>query len=306
MKWSIAGLILLGLGAAASATVLVAALRADAAVRVPGAVAAPEPAPDVNIVLAQRDLPAMSVVEASAVVARSVPRLEAPDEYFSNPAQVIGKVLALPVLAGQVFTPESLVAKGSGPQLAAAIRDGMRAVTVCLSRDACNQGVLYPGSVVDVLVALELPKQQSGEPEEALSSTLLQGVEVLAIEDHTVVSGEPKTPRSAGDRKQNVTLLVDAKQALLLQLAREHGSISLSLRNPLDGAPVASPAVLLTELAPEFFGRSTRAPATTPAPADGETPRAGTPIPRWEIEIIRGGTVEKRTVEPPAAGGGVS
>jgi pilus assembly protein CpaB len=289
MKWSIAVLGLLGVAAAACAAVLVATLRAEAGSRVAARAASSEPK-EVEIVLAARDLPAMAMLDASGVATKRVPRAEAPEEYYSQTFQVIGKVLAVPVLAGQVFQPISFVEKGSGQELAAALEDGMRAVSVSLPGDAGNEGVLYPGSVVDVLVSLKVPGEIHGQTE-AISSTLLQGVKVLAIENASIVSGERKSQYTGGpSRKRNVTLLVNARQAILLQLAREYGEISLAMRSPLDESPADAAGVLLSELSPEYLkrlGKATEPTAAEPVPAP----------PKWEIEVFRGGKLSKRTLD---------
>ena len=44
-----------------------------------------------------------------------------------------------------------------------------------------------------------------------------------------------------------VTLMVNSKQAEALQLAREYGSVSVAMRNPLDKRPVNNNATVLSE-----------------------------------------------------------
>jgi Flp pilus assembly protein CpaB len=298
MKWSIAVLGLLGVAAAACAAVLVATLRADASSRLGLGRGARAPQ-EVEITMAAHDLPAMAVLDASGVTTKRVPRSEAPEHYFSQTFQVVGKVLAAPVLTGQVFRPASFIEEGTGQELAAALKDGMRAVSVSLPRDSGNDGILYPGSIVDVLVSLKLPGETSAQ-NEAISTTLLQGVQVLATEDSSIVSGSERERKSRAapstSSKRNVTLLVNAKQAVLLQLAREYGEISLAMRNPLDDTPADAAGVLLSELSPAFLKRL----AKTAEPEIAEpTPTAS----KWEVEIFRGCKLEKRTLgvsEAPA------
>src|SRR6185503_8819315 len=78
----------------------------------------------------------------------------------------------------------------------------------------------------------------------ALTTTLLERVQVLAVEAKSVVSGSAETVGtdtsvaadaiSRANRTRRVTLLVDTKQAKALQLGMEQGTLSLALRNPLD------------------------------------------------------------------------
>ena len=69
----------------------------------------------------------------------------------ANASQVVGRAVIKPMVAGQPFTRTSFVPEGTGPHLAAILQPGMRAVTVQVSEYAGLEGILYPGSVVDVL-----------------------------------------------------------------------------------------------------------------------------------------------------------
>ena len=76
---------------------------------------------------------------------------------------------------------------------------------------------------------------------QAISTTLLRGIQVLAVQGDSVVS-QDDSEETAGKVRQHtttrgqvtVTLMVDPKQAEALQLAAENGTISLAIRNPLD------------------------------------------------------------------------
>jgi pilus assembly protein CpaB len=160
-----------------------------------------------------------------------------PGEQLVSPAGIVGRVLAVPVVEGQVLTQSCFVRQGTGSLLAAALPHGMRAVSVSLSgKTIPDAALLYPGCVVDVLVSFKLPGSSRGT---ALSTTMLRGVQVLAVAGYTVVSSpESETARGgrgrSASRSATVTLLVNPKQAEALQLAAENGSVSLTIRNPLD------------------------------------------------------------------------
>jgi Flp pilus assembly protein CpaB len=110
--------------------------------------------------------------------------------------------------------------------------------------------LLYPGCVVDVLAGFKLTYAYQGKGQ-AISTTLLHGIQVLAVEKKTIVSKQEdeleaaKPPTSS--RNISVTLMVDPRQAEALQLAMKHGNISLALRNPLDKYPVDFDATVLSE-----------------------------------------------------------
>jgi Flp pilus assembly protein CpaB len=127
--------------------------------------------------------------------------------------------------------------------------EGMRAVSLSLSSSSISGGLLYPGCVVDVLASFRLSSSERGQ---ALSTTLLRGINVLAVKGTSVVSqnaeGEDNSSSARSSHSQlTVTLMVDPKQAEALQLASNQGSISLALRNPLDKSPVDTEATVLSQ-----------------------------------------------------------
>lgn len=248
MKWSIVILIVLGLLAALSAAILVGVLRAA-----PSDSATESLSSDVEIVLAKTSLPGMSVITPKHITTSMVSKNDPPEGYISNPVLVIGRVLATSVVEGQVLTKSCFVAEGSAAQLIAAIPHGMRAISVMLSNHAVTGGLLYPGSVVDVLASFRLRSRDSSKGQ-AISTTLLQGIQVLAVDDVSVVSKKTDDEKNyvhkenySSNRKLTVTLMVTSKQAEALQLAREYGSIFIAIRNPLDRYPVESDTTVLSE-----------------------------------------------------------
>lgn len=248
MKWSIIVLIVLGLLAAFSTAILVGVLRTDSSDST-----AKDTSSNVSIILAKTSLPAMSVISAGHITLREVPKKDLPDGYMSNPVQVVGRVLATSVVDEQILTESCFVTEGSAAQLAAAIPHGMRAISVMLSSHAITGGLLYPGSIVDILASFRLSSRERSKGQ-AVSTTLLQGIQVLAVENATVVSKkEEKETISAANanysnnRKLMITLMVNSKQAEALQLAREYGSISIAMRNPLDRNAVETSTTVLSE-----------------------------------------------------------
>lgn len=231
MRLAIVALLCLGLVAALSATVLVSTLLA------------PQPEPIVvdteeqvvQIIVAKRALPAMAVVSGSDLATTQVKASQLPEHYLTNAVQAAGKVLIKPMAEGEAFAPAYFASEDSGLHLAAVIPEGMRAMSVSLSDHAGLEGLLYPGSYVDVVVTFK-PLDEGGKAMPFVSATLLQGVQVLAIDHRTLIS--PTGPKDGAaltsQRRRVVSLLVNDEQARTLQLATEHGAISLALRNPLD------------------------------------------------------------------------
>jgi Flp pilus assembly protein CpaB len=233
MKWGIVILLILGVVAAACAAVLMGVFS------IGSSGSANAQSADIEVAMARTSLPAMTVITLNHIIKEKIARVDLPQGQVVSPARAIGRVLTMPVMEGQVLTDSCFVAEGAGSQLAAAIPHGMRAVTVSVSSKSMPDSILlYPGCVVDVLVAYRLSTKTSEG--QALSTTMLRGIQVIAVAGDSVISN-PDVEGTSGTKKRIttsrgtlVTLLVDTKQAEALLLAIENGNLSLSVRNPLD------------------------------------------------------------------------
>ncbi len=330
MKWTITILIALGIVAALFSAILVSTMRRDTS-------GERDLSKEISAVLMAKPLPAMSVITSGHIKKDTVPKDKLPAGYISSPVQAIGRVLAVPVVEGQALTQSCFVTEGTGAQLAAALPHGMRAVTVSVSDNTYAEGLLYPGCLVDVLASFKL---QSGKltKGESLSTTLLRGIEVLAIENLSVISQQAKQSeksavgisQSKGNRLR-ITLLVNSKQAEALQLATTNGSISLAIRNPLDKKAVAIGSTILSQerlaksgslLAPTILSGSEEVVAAGEAGAQElEDANATAKLakasyigeeaekkvsPQWEMTVIRGSEVKEEVLDisnSPAAAG---
>jgi pilus assembly protein CpaB len=317
MKFAVLILVVLGLVASGCAAVLVAALsgRSDG-----GGAVSTNTDPEIEVLLASSDLLPMTVVDSAAVTTKRMRKSQIPQNALLSPVLVVGKVITDRMVAGQMFTRNCFPREGAGVYLATAVPPGKRAMSISLNDWSCLAGLLYPGSVVDVLVSFKTLGVEGKRGEtEMMSTTLLQGLQVLAIGAQSIAEGEyqDKNPGALSARGQinfrMVTLLVDAKQAEILQLAMQNGSISLAMRNPLDASREARRLTRAREIAP---GRN-MAPVTSAgddrgtdpfeqaaenskAGSDGSTPGTGG-HGVWETVIIRGSVPEKRTFPMPEA-----
>jgi len=309
VKWSLAGLIFAGIAAALCAAVLVAASSTG---KDKAETATPK---DVEIAVAAKDLTPGKVVEQGHVVHQTIPA-EGTSEDALAAAQVIGKVLTVPMVQGQMFTSECFAKGDAGLLLASALPNGMRAVSVSLSFHSGLKGLLYPGSVVDVVASFR-GSTSTGTDCEPASITLLQGVQVLAIDSKTVVSEDEQmtgNSKTLSERKLIVTLMLEAEQAEFLKLAMEYGTITLAMRNPLDTeskeggfttlaelqqGPEAPQHHFLKEVAAGFLAACRSAPRPSPIKEAAEPPpppvvaEAPEETPAWETTVIRGEIVKK-------------
>lgn len=245
IRWSVVVLVILGIVAALSAAVFTASLNVGKILE-----AAPLPDPNTDILVALKDIPVSTTVKAEMISVQSVLKDQIPSGAIVEPTQIIGKTLTVPLVEGQAFTLASFPPDGTGAHLASALPAGKRAVTIELTNYAGMEGLLYPGSIVDVIVSFQVSDNR--KLGRAVSTTLLQSISVLAVADLIVGSASKRkddaSQRSSGPNKRPlITLLVDSRQAEALQLAVKFGAISLAMRNPTDHLMIDTDATLLSE-----------------------------------------------------------
>ena len=269
MKWTIVGLIVVGVVAALAAAMLTATLRADMPLGRGGQDDAPY---EMEILVAARDLPSMSVVEGSSLVTKKAMSNEVPEGVMTTTVQVIGQVLITDLKEGQAFTSDVFASDSARLHLAAALPAGGRAMTIVLKEDSGIEDLLYPGCLVDVVSSFRMPAVRGAPAGEVVSVTLLQGLQVLSVGQDSVVGreggAEAGPTEIEGKRQHLVTVLVNQEQAEALQLATMHGSITLALRNPLDTENALSRGVLLSDLSEEI---AQRLASLTAAPLSSES-----------------------------------
>jgi Flp pilus assembly protein CpaB len=168
----------------------------------------------IEVAICKESLPIGTVITNDLIVNEVISRNKVPEGPLPNTLKIIGRVLAVPVVEGQVLTEACFVKEGVGDIIDLQIPHGYRAVTVTVtSKIMTDRILLYPGCMVDVLVRYSLRNRDDGG--EAVSQTMLVGLHVLAISGDTVVSqtDEEGGAKKRTSRSTRVTLLVTPKQA---------------------------------------------------------------------------------------------
>jgi Flp pilus assembly protein CpaB len=304
MKLAVVIMIMLGLLAAGSAAILVKSMHLGQAAQASA---------NVEVVVAAGELPAMTVLRADHIRTEKVPRIELPRDCCISPVQAIGRVLAVAVVQGQALR-RGFFLPDSGPAASVAtIPSGMRVFTISVPSRSISGGLIYPGCIVDVQATFDLSSTAQGE---AIATTVLNSVQVWALEDEVVASSQAadggKTGKSVTSRggALRVSLLVNTKQLESLQLASERGTIALAIRNPLDKTFAEQAGTLFNQDYLHGLGLpQPPAPAPEAAPPDanaiGPAP-APQPPPLQDVEIIQGQDRTKRSfpVKPQENGPG--
>jgi pilus assembly protein CpaB len=211
------------------------------------------------------------------------PQSAMPMGAFSNPDEVVGRGLVMPVIQNEPILPMKLAGKGAGSGLTVVIPEGKRAVSVRVNEVIGVAGYVLPGTKVDVLATASPTEKR----QDTTTKLVLSNVQVLAAGTKLEQDGEQGKPVSVNV----VTLLVTPEESEKLTLGATEGKIQLALRNPLDKdtpeTPGIQPASLLGGVARPVRRNGARAsrPVANVAAAFAPEPT---------VEIIRG---DKRNQE---------
>ena len=129
--------------------------------------------PRVSVVVAAVAIPARTPVQAAQLVVREVP-LDAVTQagIVTDPNQLVGKVLAIPVAAGQPLYVNMVASASSGSgfsilgpdETVAPDSEAWRAVSITIPDDRAVGGLLQPGQTVDIFMTTTIPVRPDLEP----------------------------------------------------------------------------------------------------------------------------------------------
>ena len=104
------------------------------------------------------------------------PTSAVPANAISDPQEVVGRGIIMPMIQNEPFLPLKLSSKDGGGGLPPAIPPGLRAVSVKVNEVIGVAGYVLPGTRVDVVATIS-PTQQ---PTDMTSKVILTNVQVLA------------------------------------------------------------------------------------------------------------------------------
>ena len=152
-------------------------------------------------------------------------------------ADYVGSVVREPILAGEPIVMRKIVRAGDSGYMAAYLEPGMRAMAIRVTVETAAGGFILPGDRVDVVLTRETTLGNIGATEgdrsKFTSSTVMQNIKVLAIDQSTHAGDDAQTVIGA-----TATLEVGPRDAEALALAKSEGELSLILRSYADtGGP---------------------------------------------------------------------
>lgn len=216
-----------------------------------------KPKPAMEILVAAKPLPAGHLIKPGDLVWRAWPRKGRMPAYIVKPPPpkpgkpppaksaangqaakpapanplvgLNGAVVRFGIAAGEPIVAGRVVKPGTRGFMAAVLRPGMRAVSVPINSTSGISGFIFPGDRVDLIVTHSVKVAGAQLSTSKVSETVLTGIRVLAIDQR--VDDQNAKPAIG----KTATLEVTPKQAEIIAVAVQIGSVTLSLRSLASG-----------------------------------------------------------------------
>jgi pilus assembly protein CpaB len=223
-------------------------------------------------VFTKADIPLGTVITSDMLEVKTFPVEQRDPTAFADGSLVVGKLAVTPLAAGKQLVKADFSADAAQAAIAQNLPKGLRAVAGKGDEVAGVGTLINTGDHVDVIATFgnqsflpNLPANATQVPNEPTADqinanttkVLLQNLLVvgtLVPQAVTTATGAEVTSGSApslSGREQLVLIAVTPQEAELIAFANVEGSITLTLRSPLDyvdatGVPVVPPSVKTT------------------------------------------------------------
>lgn len=213
-----------------------------------------------------------------------------PDGYYSDPQELVGRILVTPLVAGEPvlesrLAPQTLSQGG----IPAVLKPGTRAVAVQGNKVLGVAGFIHPGNRVDVLLTVNNP-----DIGEEFTKTIMENMLVLASGTQLVKNSDGST-----SPVDVYTLEVTPDQGERLTLAANEGRLQFALRGAVDDEMVLTKGVTLPEILKSPILAETAVATKAPAkPAARRVVRYPAPKKQEKatVEVIKGLSMSKQEV----------
>jgi pilus assembly protein CpaB len=238
-------------------------------------------------------------VPAGALIEEASNGSDGKDIKGSDGKDLKGDLLRHAVRAGTPLGVADVILPSAPGFLAAALKPGMRAISVAVDDVSGNAGLIQPGDYVDILLTQQMRAETGAQVDPARaveSETVAERVRVLAV---GTAFRRPKDDDSAsstnapGATARTVTIEVTPASAQTITVAAHLGTLSLALRSfaTRDRRTPDVEDVAMTHTRPVWAGDVSRALRTVSAPAASHP--AKTPAQAPHVVIYRGSKVEQ-------------
>jgi len=221
--------------------------------------------------VAAADLPQGLLLRETDLSWKVVPHDSAPSGAIidtpASSADFKGSVLRHAVTANAIILSSDTLSPSSPGFLAAALKPGMRAVSVGIDDVSGNAGLIQPGDFVDLLLTQQIDNAGGSAAGHTYSAeTVVSRVRVLAVGSEYQ---RPKSDSEANEHARTVTLEVLPETAQVVSVASRLGSLSLALRSfavsdrsQIEGSTAAAEPTL-----PPVYSNQVSRALAAPAPA---------------------------------------
>lgn len=180
-----------------------------------------------QVMVANADIVAGQFVRADAHLALADwPKENITDAMLTNENSKLsdfdGAVARRAFAKGEPMLKNQMVRSTEGGFMAAVLDGGKRAVSIAVDSTSGNAGFIFPGDRVDLILTHAVSRQSV---QSRASETFIEDVRVLAVDQRL------DNPENKAVLAKTVTLEVTPKQAEEINLAKDLGKISLSLRS---------------------------------------------------------------------------
>ena len=200
---------------------------------------APQQERMVRVAVATHDMPVGTLLRPSDLKLVNYLERDAPRGVVFEAKDAVSRVLLVPLNNNELVLSSKLSGATTVEGMSSTIEPGFRAVSVQITDASGVAGLVLPNAHVDVLFT------RPGTMTEAITSTILENVKVLSTGKQQA-AGQAVDARAP--RSPVVTLLLTPADAQKLELAKNQGKISLSLRNPLDTTRAAQAGPITAEV----------------------------------------------------------
>ena len=232
-----------------------------APVAAPTAAPAPAPVAQKKILVASRGIGVGIMLKPEDLIAKQVPEAEFPAAILADTPDVVrslaGAMTKHAIGAGEPIGNEDVMKPSDHGFMAAALRPGMRAVTIGVDATSGSAGLVWPGDRVDLILTLT---DQARTPGRRVSAeTILKDARVIAIDQQMIQGG------AADAQARTVTLEVLPDAVQRVSVAMRLGRLSISVRalstdGTADTAGGTSNSVYASDVSSAFGGEAPAVP----------------------------------------------
>ncbi len=224
----------------------VIAMRLSAPAPAPEVIAtAPDTVPQVQVLVATKDVPIGGKLAADSMQWQEWPRTGINDRFIQKSGDgsgqvtpLVGAIARASIYAGEPISESKIIHSEHG-FMSAILPEGMRAVATRIAADTSAGGFILPNDRVDVVMTRQAPDAAAAGGNQYLTETILNNVRVLAI-DQTIENTGDNSKGGSGNQGQTVigqtaTLELTPQQVQILTVAQQMSDhLTLALRSVAD------------------------------------------------------------------------